>query len=434
MTSPLDPKRIFRESALKRHMEGESVDELLVLPPKKSYFTYLYLGFLGIILLGYLFFGALTIEVKGKGIFLGDGGVSTIEAQTSGFISKLLVHPGDFVKKGDLVAELYNTKQEVTLKFVKIQLEGLQASYDKLKTEYSAEDEKIREGYHLQIAANQEKIKQFEEDIPSLESTFERRKKLANEGLISTALVLEAQKLLAQRRTALEATKSTVASIEAKLKKSYRAEELQALQNRLLSLKEERDLLELNMKNSQVFSPFDARVLDILVRLGDVVTPGKKLMWLEAMTSEKSENLVLYALVYNEIGKSIPVGLQILIEPSIINAAEFGSLIGEVVDVSPFSVANEQLETYIHSKGLVTFLTEGAPNPYLVKVRLIPDPSTPSGYKWTSGKGMPFKLTSGTVATVSGIAFYERPIVRLLPYWKLEQFFDSIGKWIEESL
>lgn len=422
-----DPRRIFREAIYKKYLEGESSDDPLIIAPAYYRITLFYLLLMVIVIIFWLFLGALTIEIKGKGIFMKKDGIFGVESQSLGFVRELLVKSGNFVKKGEPLIKLYDSQQEIALHYATQQLANLQADYEKFKKEYEIEDIKTKASYEKQIESNKHKIEKLEKEIPDLENDYERRLALSKEGLVSTTTVLDSEKLLVQRRTALETAKATIKTLESHIKKSSHAEELQSLEQQILKQKEVKDLLELNEKYYQVISPFDAHVIEVLVYPGETVAAGKKLMWLE---SAEDQEIVVYAFAYMEIGKRVFPGQQILIQPASINQRDFGSLIGSVVEVSPYSIANKEIETYIHSKNLESYLTQGAFTPFLLTIKPELDPTTPSGFKWTSGKGIPFKISTGSVCFITGIAYYERPVVRLFPLWRVEVFFDTIEQWI----
>jgi hypothetical protein len=54
--------------------------------------------------------------------------------------------------------------------------------------------------------------------------------------------------------------------------------------------------------------------------------------------------------------------------------------------------------------------------PFGVEVELVPDPSTPSGFKWSSTTSPPVSITSGTVCTAGIVGGERRPIELVIPY------------------
>jgi HlyD family secretion protein len=70
----------------------------------------------------------------------------------------------------------------------------------------------------------------------------------------------------------------------------------------------------------------------------------------------------------------------------------------------------------LHNEQLVeTFLTETAGAPVAVRAALRVDKATPTGYRWSSGKGPEIELTSGTRCDAEVTTRSQRPIALLLP-------------------
>ncbi|MHC2817720.1 hypothetical protein ACVMBY_001280 [Bradyrhizobium huanghuaihaiense] len=71
----------------------------------------------------------------------------------------------------------------------------------------------------------------------------------------------------------------------------------------------------------------------------------------------------------------------------------------------------------LHNDALVKrFSQDGAP--YAAKVALARDASTFSGYRWTSGKGPPIPLSSGTLTRAEVTTREQPPIDLVIPLMK----------------
>lgn len=417
---------MFREESLKKQQESLVEDELLTIPPThNSLGIYFLMGVLALAVY-WLFFGAITVNIEGKGIFINQKGLSSVQTQSSGFVTEILVNPGDIVKKDDPLIVLSNEQEDIALKYANQQLSSLEEFYQKLKERYAKEEKVIKEGVQKQIESNRIKIEKMEKEIPILENDFTKKQSLLKEGLVSTSTVLDAENLLFQMRTALEKAKATIAKLQANLKKSYNEEELKSLEQRILNQQEATNLLKLNKQYNQLSAPFDAHILEVLVRIGEPVSSGKNVLWIEA-AEHGVEDVVVYAFLNPNLGARVSIGQQIYVQPANINAQEYGSIIGHITAISPTMLSSEQVATLIHDKGLQEYLQGGVNTPYLVTIKPEPDSSMVSGYRWTSETGLPFKITSGVVANISGVAYYERPIVRLFPLWRLDVIVDDIG-------
>ncbi|MFI0435030.1 MAG: HlyD family efflux transporter periplasmic adaptor subunit [Parachlamydiaceae bacterium] len=425
----VEPENLFRASALRKRMEDEGSHELLTIVPNHNRLGFYFIIIVFLLILFWLFFGALPVEIKGNGIFMKEKGFYPVESVSDGGVNTIFPSIGSDVKEGDPLFLISNTKLDISLEYANQQLASLEAYYEKLKLNYGVEEEKLRKGLNEQIASNQAKVEKMAKQIPGLEEDYEKKKRLLKEALVSTNTILNAENLLLKTQTALEAAKSTIASLEANLNKTYHTEELSALEQRILKQKENRDILLLNKKMSQINSPFNAHVLEILVHVGEPVKARMKLMWIEN-SGEGSHDIVIYGFVHPEIAKRMRVGQNVYIHPMNINAQEFGALNGKITDISPAIVVQEQIGLFIHDKSLESYLTEGSPNNHMIMIKPEIDSSTISGFKWTSGKGIPFKIPTGMVCSISGVAYYERPIVTFISLAQLDAWFDRLQKWL----
>ena len=157
-------------------------------------------------------------------------------------------------------------------------------------------------------------------------------------------------------------------------------------------------------------SPRDGRVVELLASPGDIVNIGDLIISLESDDDE----IVAYVYVPDGPGKQIDPGMRVQLSPSSVDSAQYGYLIGTVERVSEYPVTERGLMQLLSNDQLVQrFLDDG---PILqVIVTIEEDPSTPSGYKWSSPKGPPFELSNGTLATGAVVLDEQRPLDFVLP-------------------
>jgi HlyD family secretion protein len=141
-----------------------------------------------------------------------------------------------------------------------------------------------------------------------------------------------------------------------------------------------------------------------------VVPVGKPILSIEIA----GEGLELVMYVPPEHGKEIAAGMEVRIEPATVKKEEFGTLIGRVLTVSEFPISADGMMATLQNSQLVTrFSAHGAP--YAARVSLAADPNSRSGYAWTSAKGPPVVLSSGTTATAEVTVREQAPIALVLP-------------------
>ncbi|HVY62062.1 MAG TPA: NHLP bacteriocin system secretion protein, partial [Planctomycetota bacterium] len=110
------------------------------------------------------------------------------------------------------------------------------------------------------------------------------------------------------------------------------------------------------------------------------------------------------------------------VTPDTVERERFGSLLADVTHVSAFPVSLEAAASTIGSGSVALAVTGGTP---MVEVRMAlrPDPSTFSGFAWSSSRGPRLKVSAGTTATVQVTLEERAPITYVMPF--LRSFFEA---------
>ncbi len=157
-----------------------------------------------------------------------------------------------------------------------------------------------------------------------------------------------------------------------------------------------------------VTSPYAGHVLEIRENDGSIVEAGTPLLSLE-LTDEDLQ-VVLYLSLADSAG--IQPGMKVQITPSTVRPEEFGVMQGKVVSVSQFPATYQGMMRVLGSDDLVRVLSrDGAP--VEVRVELI-KADTRSGYLWSSPKGPPVLIQSGTFCTATIVIDQQHPISLIL--------------------
>jgi hypothetical protein len=159
-----------------------------------------------------------------------------------------------------------------------------------------------------------------------------------------------------------------------------------------------------------VLSPIGGEVVEMLSSPGDVLNIGDAVVSLEGL----DDVTVGYVYVTDAEGKQIEPGMEVQLSPVTVDESQYGYLIGTVQSVSEYPVTLRGLVNLLQNERLAEqFLDEG---PVLqVVVTLTADPSTASGYAWSSPDGPPFQLSHGTLASGSIVIDEQRPMQFVLP-------------------
>jgi HlyD family secretion protein len=127
-----------------------------------------------------------------------------------------------------------------------------------------------------------------------------------------------------------------------------------------------------------------------------------------------NEPLQAFVFVAGEQGKRLKKGMPVHVLPATVKAEEFGFIRGEVTSVSKSSVTEDEMSLLLENQSLVDALRTGG-SLHRGDVKLLRDPSTPSGFKWSSSQGPPFTITRGTLCTATFVLDKEHPVNLVLP-------------------
>ncbi|MET0961491.1 MAG: hypothetical protein ABWY05_01535 [Noviherbaspirillum sp.] len=116
----------------------------------------------------------------------------------------------------------------------------------------------------------------------------------------------------------------------------------------------------------------------------------------------------------NSSAKLLKPGMPAQISPVTAKKERFGYLVGKVLAVAQYPATEAGMLSMFNNTALVRELTRNGP-PIAVEVELRKDPSTRSGYMWSSRNGADVELSSGTLAGGAFVVESKRPITLLTP-------------------
>lgn len=168
---------------------------------------------------------------------------------------------------------------------------------------------------------------------------------------------------------------------------------------------------------STIVSGYTGRVLEVSINKGSAIEAGMPMILVESGESHaKNLQAVLYVPV--QTGKRIVPGMTVDVSPSSVNKEEYGFMIGRVTAVSEFPQTTQSMFLTLGNEALVRELAGGGAAMLEVKVDLIPDAATSSGYKWSTPAGPPQQIDSGTLVSASITIKQQKPITSIIPQMK----------------
>ena len=251
-----------------------------------------------------------------------------------------------------------------------------------------------------------------------LEGKLKTQQNLYSQGLITKGQVQSTKQDVQSAREDMDRLRSqlrqtSLSELEAKGQKEaeLRASDLQIQEaKRSVALLQER--LELS---SRVVSTRAGRVLEVRAKIGDMIRPGSAIVNLE-LEGDASAKLEVIIYVPAAEGKKVQPGMEVQISPSTVRQEEHGVVLAEVRAVSDFPATRKGMMRLFDNEELVdSFLRLTGGTPIRIRGELIVDATTESGYRWSSPKGAPVELTSGTPCAGSITIKRQRPIALVIP-------------------
>jgi len=182
-------------------------------------------------------------------------------------------------------------------------------------------------------------------------------------------------------------------------------------------LKEKLDALRDQLSlATRIVSPYSGKVVEVKVKRGEYIPRGTQVITVE-QAGEQLNTLEAVLYVSPDDGKRIHPGMEVKLEAASISKETYGYLLGRVTRVNEFPSTFQGMVNVIGNEDLARTLA-GSGAPIEVRVHLIPDPGTESGFKWSSSDGPPVAIQSGTL--VRGIITVEKspPLAKIFPQLK----------------
>lgn len=407
---------IFRKTSLERLSSPEQLDTIMRVTGAKRWLAlagmFLILGVA--IIWGYA--GTIDTKVSGSGVIVRAGTVLNVVTSGSGLVTSISVNLGDRVKADQLVAKVSDPEMLEKIRLARSALEEAKAERERnllLR----------QQGAQLQLDAlardqanAQREIQELGEQVKIATEQINVDNQLLTKGLITRQQTLQDQQKLVEIKGQIESLRAKSKQIEAD---QYTArtnperfdEEMKA---RIAELERNLAGLEDQMAiQSSVVSPYDGQVIEMKAVAGSLVTPGTPIL------SIQPQGNALEVLVYlpSLQAKAVQPGMEAEISPSTVKREEFGFVRGKVVYAGEFPASFDALMRNFQNETLVRSIMAGGPVTEL-RVTLERDPTSMSGYKWSSSRGPEITISSGTLCTVEVITRRQPPVSLLFPLVK----------------
>ncbi len=181
---------------------------------------------------------------------------------------------------------------------------------------------------------------------------------------------------------------------------------------------------QLNSKEYQlavaqnVFSDIDGVVSEIMVDEGSIVPAGNPICSVRITHNIDELSGLLYISLDN--AKRVEPGMTVQIAPSGVDTSQSGSL----RNISNYPISAQGISQHLGNQQLASFVLQQLNGAVMeVAFDLVKDPSSPSGYLWTSVVGEHKPVSPGTFCSASIIVERKPPIQKV--FYKFSQWLRS---------
>jgi len=442
----MSENKLFRKVSLDRLSSPEELDQRLKVVSPIGWIALIATGLLIAAALVWGFLGSIADKATGQGIIISSGGITGVVHHANGQITDVSVNDGDYVQKGQVIARIQQTELIEEINKYKQDLEAARAIdlnnlelnnsrlnfniYGKIGEIYKnyqaaqANLETQRTYYNTQKAQAEYELEQARIQYEDSLEKYNKYKTLYEGGAVSEKDLTDYERQLQVNELAYKTKQQNYvqlplsqlleaeANFEAQkqwLKDTITVSILD-LENNIAKM--QRDL----MTNSEIIASVSGRVLELRFKKGDIIQAGSVIC---TIAEERAQTDSLEAIIYVPVdqGKKITPGMEANISPTTVKKEEFGFMLGNVVSVSEFPSSAQGMMVTLGNSELVQQLS-GEGSPIEVRVKLIMDSSTPSGYKWSTSQGPSIIVDDGTFCLGEVKVEEKRPISMVVPFIK----------------
>jgi HlyD family secretion protein len=409
---------LFRKEALQEITSPEQLDQLIQVVTPRAWLAAGSVYAILLFLILWSFLGSVPTRADGYGILLAGGGdvYSAVAPDGPSRVQKFLANPGDRVSKDQPLAILSRPDLAEEIQLTEKYLAALQNKYTQLLAESQEKIATRQKQTTEQQVSEQRAIENGQTKAENLRVLLANREEGFRRGI-------ETRQNVSQTTQEYYNAKNEIENLSNQLVQAQIAqdnfvdqwrEQLRTLQMKI----DDENLKFSNLKkrlnlSTELKAPIAGVITHIPLAIGSIANIGTPLV------NIASEGSGLDALIYvpAQLGKQLKAGMRAQVTPTTVEKAEFGSIDGKVVSVSPFPATPEAIQAALQNQDLVKKFTEKEP-PIEVRIRLQNNLKTFSGLKWSSAQGPRQAITPGTLANAMITIREQAPITLFIPALK----------------
>ena len=407
---------LFRKAALEKLSTPDQLDRLIVITGPRGWLALLAIAGALVTALLWGVFGTISYKVGGTGMLIKTGGLFNICHNFSGRLVDIRVRDGDLIKEGDVVARIDQIDTLKQIFDLREKIAELSSQRDKTLLYSSDSNKKNIEYIEDEAKKLNDTIKSSRENLALLNEKMANQKKLVEKGLITKDTALATKQQINGIEESIAAAYNQLKALDVKKVDTdkSRNDEIYTITVQLKDLNDNlNSLLKKYDDSAKIVSPYAGKVVQVVAVTGKALNAGEPVATLE-LTGKNIKDIEAIVYVPISEGKLVRVGMDIRISPTIVKKEEYGFILGKVTEVSEYPVTSARMLELLANDQLVSTISQGGAM-IEVKADLINDKTTVSGYKWSTEKGPPLKIQSGTFCDTLVTYKTERPINLVIP-------------------
>lgn len=412
--APEKKREIFRKEALEEQFSSKRLDQILVVIRPLDWVIYWALfaaigGFFA-----WCFLGAIPVTVVGKGIILDPKQLTTIVSQVEGRVEGIYFDVDSKVETGAPLVKLFDPQLTFQYNFQKTLTEMQRREYNTLVAQVEKE-RTFRLDYLNRQLESFEKAKEFKvQAIVILKSTLATEEALYEKNILTLPTLNSTRLTLLSAQADLGKIFADIANTQFEISKDFRQDEIWNKRKQLQDTELQFGLAKEKFQQTLINATEPGKVVGSFVFPGMAVVKGTPLVILQPPNAPSPPSY-FYSYVPISEGKAVRPGMAARIELAKYVFKKYGYIIGKVKDVSTLPLPDTAILAGLFDKSLVDTLKEKSVAQVIIELEK--DPETPTGYRWTSGKGPDQPITIGSVGISQIVVDTIPPIYFMLPNW-----------------
>ena len=413
--------QIARAEAVGQMGSSEQLDQRLVVIASGSWILLVVAVLLISVGITWGFLGNVPNQVDGEGVIV-PRGTEPIEINSPsgvGGVVEITVPPNTDVKVGDTLVTLANHALDVTLANATSKVALLESQDERMTKAEQLILDRQKAALDVQLATCKQTTDQTKKLSKLYESELEDIKQLVSSKLMPKSQLVQTQQQYFTVLQQITQQETIVAQANEQYFSLVTSTERDRL-SRASQLAQAREALRAAQTNLDVSTlvraPVAGTVLDHAVDMGSTVTVGTTVTSIRPHGDSSGE---LTARVYVPYGKGrrIRAGMTAWLTLPFVKPSRYGYIAGEVVRVSEF-VSGRTASVHLGSRELAEQMSKQLGSMLEIIVKIERDDSTPTGLRWTSGRGYEHPVKFPALCGVKIIVSKDRPIDLVLPWLK----------------